>query len=101
MQEIKKVTTMHDKMIPYFVMEGVVDRQSTTIKRLWVLCILLVVFLVGSNAGWLWYESQFEDVETTQKVEQEVETGNSDGDITITGIGNIYGEDKTNNTDNN
>ncbi len=92
---------MKDGIVPYYVMEGVVDRQSTTIKRMWVLCILLVVLLVGSNAGWLWYESQFEDVETTQKVEQEVETDDNDGGIIITGIGNIYGEDKTNNTDNN
>ena len=82
-------------------MEGVVDRQCRTIKKLWILCIILIVFLVGSNAGWLWYESQFEETTTTQKVEQEVETGNSDGDITLTGIGNIYGENKTNDIDNN
>jgi hypothetical protein len=87
---------MNNEMIPYFVMEGVVDRQSRTIKKLWILCIILVVFLVGSNAGWLWYESQFEEVVTTQKVEQEVETG--DGDVNITGIGDIYGESKADNT---
>ena len=89
---------MDDKMIPYFVMEGVVDRQSRTIKKFWILCIILVVLLVGTNAGWLWYESQFEEVVTTQKVEQEVDTG--DGDVNITGIGDIYGESKTDDTNN-
>ena len=68
--------------IPYYVAEGMIDRQSMTIKRLWILCILLVVLLVGSNAMWLWYESQFDTVTVTQ----EGENGNNnyignDGDI--------------------
>lgn len=46
-----------------------------TIKRLWIVIILLIVLLVGSNAGWLWYESQWETVSTTQEVTQEAENG--------------------------
>ena len=43
-----------------------------TIKRLWVLVILLIVLLVATNGAWLWYESQWETVqETTQTVTQE------------------------------
>ena len=38
-----------------------------TIKRLWVLCILLVVLLVGSNLAWLYYENSFEEVVITQE----------------------------------
>lgn len=58
-----------------------------TIKRLWVLIILLVLLLFGSNAAWIWYESQFID----EVVTQEVDTG--EGDAFIAGIGDvIYGE---------
>ena len=52
-------------MIPYIVHEGDMARQERTIKRLWILCILLVVLLCGSNIAWFRYESQFEDVVTT------------------------------------
>ena len=30
-----------------------------TIKRLWILIILLIILLFGSNAAWIYYESQF------------------------------------------
>lgn len=77
--------------VPYIVHEGDMARLERTIRRLWILCILLVVMLVGTNAGWFWYESQWETVETTtQEVEQDVDTGN--GDATVIGIGSIYGE---------
>lgn len=70
--------------IPYFIAEGMADRQALTIKRLWILCILLIVLLVGSNALWLWYESQWQVVET--EITQESESGHNnyiggDGDI--------------------
>lgn len=46
-----------------------------TIKRLWMLCIALVILLAASWAAFLAYESQFECVEeTTQEVTQ-----NADG----------------------
>lgn len=32
-----------------------------TIKRLWIIILVLVVLLFGSNAAWLYYESQFTD----------------------------------------
>ncbi len=74
----------------YFIYEASMVRQERTIKRLWVLCILLIVLLVGTNAGWLFYESQFEDI----VVEQEVDTGN--GSAVVNGVGDInYGENQT------
>lgn len=70
--------------VPYIVHEGVMARLERVIKRLWVLVILLIVLLVGSNVAWLIYESQFEDQLT---VTQETPSGNNnyvghDGDIT-------------------
>lgn len=78
-----------DKIVPYFVHEGIVARQERTINRLWVLCIIIFIAFVGSNAAWLYYESQWEAYETSQSVDQDIDTG--DGDANITGIGDIYG----------
>lgn len=78
--------------IPYYIAESMVDRQSLTIKRLWIMCVLLIILLVGTNALWLWYESQFEYIEDVQTVEQEIEAEMEDGDFTVIGIGDNYGK---------
>lgn len=66
---------MEDKTvnIPYYVAEGMVERVSRTNKRLWVMCMLLILLLVGTNALWLYYESQWEVIET--EITQENEHG--------------------------
>ena len=81
--------------VPYIVHEGDMARLERTNKRLWILSIMLVLLLVGTNAGWTWYENQFQEVETvtTQEVDQDVDTGN--GDATVIGIGDIYGTGET------
>ena len=38
-----------------------------TIKRLWILIIILVVLLFGSNVAWIVYESSFQDIVVTQE----------------------------------
>ena len=54
-----------DKDISYVAFEGVCARFERTIKRLWILVIILTLLLVGTNCAWLWYESQFQYIETT------------------------------------
>lgn len=83
-------------LVPYIVHESAMARMERTQRRLWILCIIAFCFLVGTNAAWIWYESQFEDVvtTTTEEIAQDVDTGH--GDATVTGIGNIYGESETN-----
>ena len=79
---------MEQKMIPYFCHEGDMARAERTIKRLWILCILLIILLVGTNAAWIYYESQYEDVvTTTQEVTQDNDNGTNNfigGDGVIT-----------------
>lgn len=75
--------------VPFAVHESAMARMERTIRRLWILLIVLVVLLVGSNALWIWNESQFEDVYT--EITQENDRGfnsyiGNDGDI------NNYGE---------
>lgn len=36
-----------------------------TIKRLWVVIILLIVILCGTNGLWIWYNSRFETLDCT------------------------------------
>lgn len=56
--------------VPYIVHEGEMARKERTEKRLWVVIIILILALVGSNAGWIWYESQWEEVTTTTYEQQ-------------------------------
>lgn len=64
--------------VPYIVHESAMARQERTIKRLWILLILVISMLVATNGAWLWWESQWETVETTTiEAEQESENGSN------------------------
>lgn len=71
--------------VPYIVHESAMARTERGAKRLWVAVILLIVLLVGSNGAWLWYESQFETVETVEVTQENADGYNNyignDGDI--------------------
>ncbi len=77
---------MEDQKQSYLEFESSQARMERVNKRLWILCIILIVSLLGTNGAWLWYESQFMDTE----VSQEIDTG--DGDATVIGVGDYYGE---------
>lgn len=64
-----------DKEISYVAFESVCARFERTIKRLWILIIILTVLLVGTNCAWLWYESQFQYIETTDTYSAEATDG--------------------------
>lgn len=89
---------MEEKSIPYFVHEGEMARMERTIRRLWVLCIILVILLTATNGAWLYYESQFEDVVTTEYTQDVTQDADGDGSNTFIG-GDAYGttESKTDN----
>ena len=63
------------------------NRLMGIIKSLIAVIVILIVLLVGTNVGWLIYESRYEVVEETgTTVEQENENGynnyiGNDGDI--------------------
>lgn len=71
--------------VPYIVHESAMARAERGAKRLWTVIILLIVLLVGTNGAWLWYESQFETVETTEVIQENADGYNNyvgnDGDI--------------------
>lgn len=87
---------MDQKMIPYFCHEGDMARAERTIKRLWILCILLIVLLVGTNIAWIHYESQWDTAETV--VTQDVDTVNG-GNASINDGVHINGTCETDSQD--
>ena len=77
--------------IPYIVHESSLARMERQSKRLFILCIILIVSLIGTNAAWIVYENQYATEQTT--VTQDVDTG--EGDATVIGMGDYYGESET------
>lgn len=74
--------------------EKEMTRMETANKRWFILCIVLILLLVGTNAGWMIYESQFADVSMTQ----EVDTGEGNATVFGVGIGDVnYGESSSDN----
>ena len=64
-KEKRKVIAQTPKDVPYIAHESAVARLERVIKRLWVLALVLIVLLAASNAAWIWWESQYETIETT------------------------------------
>lgn len=64
-------------------------RQERTIKRFFILCIMLVVLLVGTNIAWIVYESSFETISVSQEAESD------SGNATINDGVHINGESQT------
>jgi hypothetical protein len=61
-------------------------------KRFVAVVVLLILLLVGSNVGWLIYESQFEVVEeTTETIFEDIVQESADGSNNIVG-GDMIGE---------
>ena len=48
-----------------------------TVKRLWITILVLIVLLVGSNALWLKYESEFKTEATTSYEVDATDGGNA------------------------
>lgn len=90
-----------DYKVPYFVHQDDMNKLDMSHKRVekWLLGLTIAIFiaLVGTNAYWIWYENQFQDVVTTVTQETSSEGG---GDAIIHGdnAGAVfYGEGEANN----
>lgn len=69
--------------ISYFEHERIVAMMERTTKRLFILCIIIFAAFVGTNLGWVIYESSYTDVVLTET--------SQDGEGTnIMGAGDIY-----------
>lgn len=88
--------------ISRYYFESITTKLERTIEKLWILCIILIILLVGSNGAWLYYENSFEDTVTT--VTQDVDAEANDGsDLTLNTVGGDLngGEGESKTDDNN
>ena len=74
--------------VPYVVHESAMARCERHNKRLWIVILVLIGALIGTNIAWIVYESQFETVESW---EQEVIQDAENGENNFIG-GDYYGE---------
>lgn len=93
-----------DLNVPYFVHQedistlNIIHKRESTWKN--IIIIILIILFAATNAGWIWYESQFEDVVTmTQDVDAESD-GNSDMNLNTIG-GDYYGGQSKSEANNN
>lgn len=68
---------MVEKEKDQYMIDIVSALAERTVKRLWIALILTIVLLVGSNAWWVWRESQFTDESWTYEAEQDTDGGGS------------------------
>ena len=88
----KKNQLTDDQMtatIQVFLHEHEMNRLEHIIRKLWILVIVVFAALVLTNAGWIIYENQFEEI----RIEQEATTdGGGSNYLNGTGEVRYYGE---------
>ena len=70
--------------VPFAAHESALARSERHNKRLWIVILVLIGALIGTNLGWIVYESHFEDVVTTEEIIVDAEEN---------GIANYIGQD--------
>ena len=78
--------------ISYLAFESSQARMERLNKRLWIVILVLIIALVGTNAGWIYYENSFEDVVVKQEVEAQAD---GDSDLKLNTIGGDYNVGKS------
>lgn len=89
MEEMEKKTISSETA--HEIIVAVMERQ---VKRLFILCIILFIALVGTNAYWIWNENQYQDV-VTETYTAETDAGgtaiaNGDGSVTVNGESDLH-----------
>ena len=86
--------------VPYAVFEDFKETAKANGLKWFIVCLVLIVLLVGSNIGWLVYESQFEVIEETYAEDYDIEA-NDNGNAIYNDDGSVViGEDKSNENQN-
>ena len=69
--------------VPYVVHESAMARSERHNKRLWIVILVLIGALIGTNLAWIIYENSFEDYITTEEydVEQDADGGGDNNSI--------------------
>lgn len=84
--------------VPYAVLEDFKETAKANSLKWFIFSMVLIVLLVGSNCLWIYRESQYEDIVTTEEIIVDAEDDGianyigNDGDI-------INGEDSSKEND--
>ncbi|MBR0113416.1 MAG: hypothetical protein IJM02_06685 [Clostridia bacterium] len=57
--------------------EFTIEKMSQANKKLIIVIIALIIALIGTNAAWIAYESQYQETTTTQAVDQDTDSGDN------------------------
>jgi hypothetical protein len=78
--------------VPFVVYQATAARQERQIRRMWIVILLLICALIGTNLSWIVYENSFEETVTTEEI---IVNADNNGNANYIGQdGNIYnGED--------
>lgn len=79
---------MNDKDVSFAAFESACTRLERTNHRLFIIIVLLLMALIGTNAAWIYYESQWQVVESTTTNQTVTQDGESNRFIG----GDAYGE---------
>ena len=74
--------------------ESALARSERHNKRLWIVILVLIGALIGTNLSWIIYENSFDDYVITQEVEQDADNGTNN----FVG-GDVYGKTEDQNND--
>lgn len=88
-----------EKIIPAYAIDVIAESNRVEKKRLWIALFVVFLAFVGSNIGWLVYESQYEDV-ITETYEANTDNGgtaiaNGNGEVNINGNGEVHKDKNT------
>ena len=76
-----------EKVVTYFQHESILAHMERTNRRLFVLCLILVIALLGTNGAWIYYESQWQYTQESMQIEADQQ-----GEINVVGGGDVtYG----------
>lgn len=73
MTDCERCTISKPDPVPYLTHEKDMARMERTNFRLWIVVLVLTGMLLATNLGWVYYESQFMETETT--IEQDTDNG--------------------------
>lgn len=89
---IREVDVVEEQTsVSYIAYESAMARLERIIKRLFIICIILIIALIGTNGAWLYYESRFESAETTTITQ---DMGANSGDAFINYKVHFYDKDE-------
>lgn len=76
-----------EKVVTYFQHESILAHMERTNRRLFILCLILVIALLGTNGAWIYYESQWQYTQESMQIEADQQ-----GEINVVGGGDVtYG----------